>query len=64
MSNTAIKSITARQLIDCKCRPMLEVDVVTEGGALGRGKAPPPAARWVRMNPLFCGTTILRNTTG
>ncbi len=40
MSNTAIKSITARQLIDCKCRPMLEVDVVTEGGALGRGSSP------------------------
>lgn len=35
-----IKSITARQLIDCKCRPMVEVDVVTEGGYLGRGSAP------------------------
>lgn len=35
-----IKSVTARQLIDCKCRPMVEVDVVTEHGALGRGSAP------------------------
>ncbi len=35
-----IKSVHARQLIDCKCRPLVEVDVVTESGALGRGAAP------------------------
>ncbi|MDO5562187.1 MAG: enolase [Synergistaceae bacterium] len=35
-----IKSVTARQLIDCKCRPLVEVDIVTERGALGRGAAP------------------------
>lgn len=35
-----IKSIHARQLIDCKCRPMVEVDVVTEGGAVGTASAP------------------------
>ncbi len=35
-----IKQITARQLIDCKCRPMVEVDVITESGYLGRGSAP------------------------
>ncbi|MDO4961182.1 MAG: enolase [Eubacteriales bacterium] len=35
-----IKSVTARQLIDCKCRPMVEVDVITENGFLGRGSAP------------------------
>ncbi len=35
-----IKSVHARQLIDCKCRPLVEVDVVTEDGALGRGQAP------------------------
>jgi enolase len=40
MTDTTIKSITARQLIDCKCRPMVEVDIITEGGALGRGCAP------------------------
>lgn len=38
--NTKIKSVRARQLIDCKCRPLVEVDIVTEGGALGRGEAP------------------------
>lgn len=40
MSSTTIKSIRARQLLDCKCRPMVEVDVITEGGFLGRGAAP------------------------
>ena len=40
MSNMKIKSIHARQLLDCKCRPMVEVDVITEDGALGRGAAP------------------------
>ncbi len=40
MTTTAIQSIRARQLIDCKCRPMIEVDVITEGGILGRGCAP------------------------
>lgn len=35
-----IQTITARQLIDCKCRPMVEVDVLTERGFFGRGSAP------------------------
>lgn len=38
--NTTIKSIHARQIVDCKCRPMVEVDVITEDGSLGRGCAP------------------------
>lgn len=40
MSSETIKAVRARQLLDCKCRPMVEVDVITEGGALGRGTAP------------------------
>jgi len=40
MAATIIESIRARQVIDCKCRPMVEVDVLTRGGALGRGCAP------------------------
>lgn len=40
MSNTRIKSIKARQLVDCKCRPMVEVDVITEDGNFGRGASP------------------------
>ncbi len=35
-----ITQVTARQLIDCKCRPMVEVDVVTDDGFTGRGSAP------------------------
>jgi len=35
-----IKSVHARQIIDCKCRPMVEVDVVTENGVTGTGAAP------------------------
>ncbi|MBB3129137.1 phosphopyruvate hydratase [Paenibacillus rhizosphaerae] len=35
-----IRSVHARQLIDCKCRPMVEVDVITEDGSMGTGAAP------------------------
>ena len=35
-----IKAVRARQLLDCKCRPMVEVEVETEGGFVGRGAAP------------------------
>lgn len=35
-----IKRVHARQLIDCKCRPMVEVEVVTEDGSIGVGAAP------------------------
>lgn len=38
--STKIKSVHARQIVDCKCRPMVEVDVITEDGYLGRGCAP------------------------
>lgn len=35
-----IRSVHARQIIDCKCRPMVEVEVVTEDGTTGAGSAP------------------------
>lgn len=35
-----IVGIHARQILDCKCRPMVEVDVVTSSGAMGTGAAP------------------------
>ena len=38
--NSRIQAIHARQIIDCKCRPMVEVDVITEGGFSGTGCAP------------------------
>jgi enolase len=37
---TKIKHVTARQLLDCKCRPLVEVDIITDKGELGRGAAP------------------------
>ena len=40
MSRSTIKKVVARQLLDCKCRPMLEVEVHTEGGTVGVGSAP------------------------
>lgn len=35
-----IASVRARQLVDCKCRPIVEVEIETEGGFVGRGAAP------------------------
>lgn len=35
-----IKCVRARQLIDCKCRPMVEVEIETDAGVVGRGAAP------------------------
>ena len=35
-----IISVRAQQIIDCKCRPAVEVEIRTESGAVGRGAAP------------------------
>ena len=40
MNISKIQSIHARQIVDCKCRPMVEVDVITNDGYMGRGCAP------------------------
>ncbi|MEI6101432.1 MAG: enolase, partial [Eubacteriales bacterium] len=40
MTDTKIKNIVARQLVDCNCRPMVEVDVICENGVTGSGSAP------------------------
>lgn len=40
MKKTSIKNVVARQLLDCKLRPVIEVDVITEDGVIGRGSAP------------------------
>ena len=39
--NSKIKSVHARQIVDCKCRPMVEVDVVTEDGCFSVGITAP-----------------------
>jgi enolase len=35
-----IISVRAQQIIDCKCRPAVEVEICTESGGTGRGAAP------------------------
>ncbi|MBN3724395.1 phosphopyruvate hydratase [Burkholderia sp. Ac-20379] len=35
-----IVSVQAQQIIDCKCRPAVEVEIRTASGAIGRGAAP------------------------
>ncbi|HEU4361776.1 MAG TPA: enolase C-terminal domain-like protein [Mycobacterium sp.] len=35
-----IASVVARQLLDCKARPLLEVEVTTDTGHVGRGASP------------------------
>ena len=38
--STLIKDLRARAIIDCKGKPLLEVDVITEDGVMGRGASP------------------------
>ena len=45
MTDSKIATIKARELLDSKGRPMVEVDVLTSSGAFGRGSAP-------------CGTSV------
>lgn len=40
VKGSRIKKVHARQIIDCKCRPMVEVDVITEDGSVGTAAAP------------------------
>jgi len=44
MSATAIKEIRAREIIDSRGNPTVEVDVVLEGGAVGRAAVPSGAS--------------------
>lgn len=37
---TLIKDVRARELIDCKGKPLLEVDIFTEEGVMGRAASP------------------------
>ena len=37
---TAIKDVKARAIIDCKGKPLLEVDVIAEDGTMGRAASP------------------------
>ncbi len=45
MGDTKVSAIKAREILDSKARPMIEVDVWTTDGAMGRGASP-------------CGTSV------
>lgn len=40
MRSTSIRRVKAREILDCKGKPAIEVDVYTEGGAMGRAASP------------------------
>ena len=40
MANDVIRQIKAREILDSKARPMVEVDIITADGVLGRGASP------------------------
>ncbi len=48
MNDDRITALKAREVLDSKARPMVEVDVWTAGGAMGRGASP-------------CGTSVGRH---
>ncbi len=48
MADYRIAALKAREILDSKARPMVEVDVWTAGGAMGRGASP-------------CGTSVGRH---
>jgi enolase len=48
MTDTAIKDIHARQIIDSRGNPTVEADVVLEGGAFGRAAVPSGASTGTR----------------
>lgn len=68
MSNTIIRDVHARHLVDCKTRGLIEVDVITEGGACGRASAPTGTsvgegeAFVMRdgQDGRFCGTSVYK----
>lgn len=39
-NNEKIQNIIAREILDCRGDPTVEVDVITEGGSLGRADVP------------------------
>lgn len=47
MSKFTIKTIKAREVLDCRGNPTVEVDILTEGGILGRADVPAGRSRGV-----------------
>ena len=53
-----VASVFARQLLDCKARPLVEVEITTNTGHVGRGASPTgtsvgvPLGKYWRSRPL------------
>ena len=53
-----VASVVARQLLDCKPRPLVEVEITTNTGHVGRGASPTgtsvgvPLGKYWRSRPL------------
>lgn len=68
MNKFLIRGIHARHLVDCRTRGLLEVDVITEGGTVGRASAPTGTSvgegeAFVMRDGAgsrFCGTSVYR----
>lgn len=45
MTKLSIKTVKAREILDCRGEPTIEVDVITEGGVLGRADTPAGRSR-------------------
>ncbi|MEI6837479.1 MAG: phosphopyruvate hydratase, partial [Alcaligenaceae bacterium] len=66
-----IKQVQARRIWDSRGRPTVEVDIITESGALGRGIAPAGASRGTREalerrdgGPHFGGLDVMQAIQG
>ena len=51
MFETTITNIRAREIIDSRGNPTVEVDVVLEGGAIGRASVPRGASTTCHDSP-------------
>ena len=57
-----IVALKAREILDSKARPMVEVDVWTAGGAMGRG-ASPCGTSVGALAALLCGGLLTGTST-
>ena len=63
----AIKSIKAREVLDCRGNPTAEIDILTEGGVLGRADVPAGRSRGIHEafelrdgGKRYAGTGVLK----
>ena len=62
MSDTTIAWVDAREILDSRGNPTIEVDVVTEDGSLGRAAVPVRRLDRASTRPSSCATATSRAT--